>query len=342
MRNSPVEEVQFVRAVFRAFSELATEQKLTQMPNFIITARNVQKKGSKNVFGDEPGPISFLIVPDNATDFHPSDRAESDKKWIAKLVAGRNLQDVLIYVHGYNMDRDVTIERHKVLKKGLAAKGWKGELITFAWPSKQHTAMYWEDRFDALDVANSLVTRCIRLLNDQTNEGCAIRCHVIAHSTGALIVRESFCQGQKATIGDGAWSVGQMILIGGDIASDSMTGSSADGLYRHCGRITNFFSNYDSALMVSNIKRVGTANRVGRVGLPLGTPEMAIDVNCSAYYKANEKKLKRKVVNAELSHSWHFWSDEFLTDLVYTLDGTLDRHVIPTRTVDANGEFWLK
>jgi hypothetical protein len=74
----------------------------------------------------------------------------------------------------------------------------------------------------------------------------------------------------------------------------------------------------------------------------LGVPELAVDVNCSNHYKAHESKLKKKVVNAELSHSWHFWSDTFLEDLVHTLHGELDRNVIPTRTTDGDGEFHLK
>lgn len=313
------------------------------MPNFIICARNIKRKGTRKEFGDEPGPINYLVVPDDATDFHPHDKSANEKQWLTKLLAGRDLQDVLIYVHGYNMDRDVTLERHKILKKGLADKGWKGELITFAWPSEKHTALYWEDRLDALKVCTELVYSGISLLDDQMSQGCKLKVHVIAHSTGALIVRESF---STARIGirepDASWSVGQMIFIAGDIASDSMVGELSDALYRHCGRITNYFSNYDSALQVSGVKRLGFANRVGRVGLPLGSPNKAIDVNCSEHYNAHEADLKKKMYHAEPSHSWHFWSDRFLEDLIYTLNGELDRNVIPTRMMDSNGEFWLK
>lgn len=313
------------------------------MSNFIICARNVEGLGNKKKFGSEPGNISYVIVPDDATDFTPNDRQRNEAVWLAKLTEGRILDDVLVYIHGYNMDRDVTLERHKILKAGLKRQGWKGELITFAWPSKKHTLLYWEDRFDGLDVAYQLVSKCIKLLNSQIQNGCNMSVHVIAHSTGALIVREGFKIAQSAMLQqDAVWSVGQMIFIAGDISSESMEGSESDALYRHSGRITNYFSNYDSALQVSNAKRVGFANRVGRIGLPKGSPDKAVDVNCSDHYKAHEEEFKTSVVNAALSHSWYFWSDTFLQDLHLTLEGQYDRNVIPTRYADNTGEFWLK
>lgn len=313
------------------------------MANYIICTRNAKGSGADAHFGDEPGSASFLVVPDDATDFSPKDKVNNEKTWLTKLLANRSLKDVLIYVHGYDMDRANTLARHKVLKQGLQQQGWEGEVITFAWPSGTKPLLYWEDRFDALDVAAELVRRCIRLLDDQVKTGCDMDVHVIAHSTGALIVRESFRVAQSAFFkGDAAWATGQMIFIAGDVSSDSMEGEMSDQLYRHCGRLTNYFSNHDSILAVSGAKRLGFANRVGRVGLPKGSPEKAIDVNCSAYYTAHKNELEQKVVHAFLPHSWHFWSERFMQDLVYTLKGELDRNVIPTRSVDDKGEFWLK
>lgn len=313
------------------------------MANYFISVRNTITKNGKKEFGNEPGEVNYLIVPDDASDIHPSDRSSNENDWLKKLLAGRELEEVLIYVHGYNMDRDITVERHKILKKGLLEKGWKGELITFAWPSKEHTALYWEDRFDALEVCTKLVTSAIRLLDEQISKGCNLKVHVLAHSTGALIVRESF---RLAPIGiwepESSWAVGQMIFIAGDISSESMVGDQSESLYKHCGRITNYFSNYDSALMVSGVKRLGFANRVGRVGLPIDSSNKSIDVNCSQYFQAHKDELETKVVNAAFSHAWYFWGDKFLEDLCYTLDGSLDRNVIPTREKDSMGEFWLK
>lgn len=311
------------------------------MSNFIITARSIKGQGNHKSFGDEPGKISYLITNDNATDFTPEDKIKNPTAWIEALTKNRDLKDVLIYLHGYNMEREITLERHKILKAHLKQQGWEGELITFAWPSKKNTLLYWEDRLDGLKVATCLVTDCIALLNRQMKKGCKLNVHLIAHSTGALLVREGF---KLANMGitESVWSVGQVMFVAGDVSSDSMMGDDSKELYEHSGRITNYFSNYDSALMVSSAKRLGAANRVGRVGLPLASSDKAVDVNCSLHYQKNLPALTQDVKNAELSHSWYFWSNTFIKDIIHTMNGFYDRNVIPTREKDNEGEFWLK
>lgn len=311
------------------------------MSNYIICARNIKGLGNFKSFGDEPGEISYVITADNAKDFKPADCVKNGMAWIDDLTAGRDLKDVLIYLHGYNMDRDITLERHKILKAKLKQQGWKGELITFAWPSKKHTLLYWEDRLDGLKIATKLVTDCIALLNRQMKNGCKLQIHLIAHSTGALLVRESF-KLARIGISDGVWSVGQVMFVGADVSSDSMVGEVSRELYEHSGRVTNYFSNYDSALMVSSAKRLGAANRVGRVGLPENAPNKAVDVNCSQHYLNNKEALHKQIVNAEPSHSWYFWSEVFIKDIIHTMNGYFDRNVIPTRDKDNDGKFWLK
>jgi hypothetical protein len=317
-------------------------KKINNMNDFLICTRNIESTGNESEFGNEPGDACYLIVPEESGDFNPSNIIVGDKIWLTKLLAGRALTDVLVYVHGYDMDRANTLKRHRILKKGLQEKGWEGELVTFAWPSGTKPLLYWEDRFDALDVAYQLVSRCIRLLDDQVAAGCDLNVHVIAHSTGALIVRESFNMAQTAILNkDASWTTGQIVFIAGDVSAESMAGSKSDGLYIHCGRLTNYFSNYDSVLAVSSAKRLGFANRVGRVGLPKDAPQKAVDVNCSDYYHLHKDELAPKIEGAFLPHSWYFWSDWFLEDLFHTLSGNLDRNVIPTRSTDENEELWL-
>lgn len=311
------------------------------MSNFIICARNIKGKGDNKYFGDEPGDITYVITEDKAKDFSPKDSVSSGIAFINELIKDRDLKDVLVYLHGFNMEREVTLERHKILKAQLKKSGWEGELITFAWPSKQNTVLYWEDRLDGLNVATKLVTDCIALLNKQMKNGCKLNIHLIAHSTGALLVREGF-KLAKMGLGDDVWAVGQVMFVAGDISSDSMVGDASKELYEHSGRITNYFSNYDSALMVSSAKRLGTANRVGRVGLPLASKDKAVDVNCSQHWINHKETLIPKMIHAEPSHSWYFWSDIFIQDIIHTMNGAYDRNVIPTRDKDIDGEFWLK
>jgi hypothetical protein len=305
------------------------------MSNYFICTRNIKSKGTNASFGNEPGDATFLVVPDNADEFVPQHRVSNEKNWLAKLLAGKEVKDLLVYVHGYNMDIPNVVRRHKILKEGLQRNGWKGELVTFAWPSATKPLLYLEDRHDAKKVSMELVDRGLRFFAQQVLEGCSINIHILAHSTGAFIVRESFCDAQSTAYARDSWTASQIVLIGGDISSKSMEGPEGDPVYKHCVRLTNYFNNYDSILGLSSVKRLGLEDRVGRVGLPYGSPVKAVDVNCSEYYKAHEHELKTDG-DAIKAHAWYFWSDVFLKDLVYTLNGDLDRHVIPTRDYRAN------
>ncbi|MDP2388152.1 MAG: alpha/beta hydrolase [Bacteroidota bacterium] len=310
------------------------------MSNYFICTRNVKGRGNRVQFGNEPGEATFLVVPEDNTSLSPSYKQPTQKAWLAKLLAGRELKDILIYIHGYNMDMENVVQRHKILKAGLQQNGWNGELVTFVWPSNTEPLLYLEDRHDAKRVSMELVSKGMRFFEQQVLDGCRINVHVIAHSTGAFILRESFTDSIKTAYASDNWTASQIIFIGGDIASSSMEGMMGTPVYNRCVRFTNYFSNYDSILGLSGVKRLGLENRVGRVGLPMGSPEKAVDVNCSEYYEKYKDSIQ--VENAAHSHSWHFWSKEFFKDLVYTLKGEMDRHVIPTRELRSDGELYLK
>jgi esterase/lipase superfamily enzyme len=311
------------------------------MDNYFICTRNTKGKGATSRFGDEPGEATFLAVPEANETFGPQHKVPSQKTWLTKLLAGRDIKDILVYVHGFDMDISNVVHRHKVLKEGLKRNGWKGELVTFAWPSSTKPLLYLEDRHDAKKVSMELVDKGLRFFAQQVEAGCRINVHVIAHSTGAFIVRESFCDAQSTEYAHDKWTASQIVFIAGDVSSRSMEGPEGDPIYKHCARFTNYFSNYDSVLALSNVKRLGMENRVGRVGLPYGSPMKAVDVNCSEYYKAHENELT--VERAFKAHSWHFWSDAFLKDLVFTLNGDMDRNVIPTRELRMeDNELYMK
>lgn len=302
--------------------------------DYIICTRNTQG----GLFRNEPGTTMYLEVPEVADEFLPSHKiALSD--FMRKIINTDN-EDIVIYVHGYNMTVKETLQRHRILRKGLEKQGFKGDVITFAWPSGTNTLLYLEDRHDAKTVAMELVNSAIKLLAKQQGKNCTINVHVIAHSTGAFIINEAFDDAEttKATA-EINWSVSQLLFIGGDVSSDSLSNERGEKVYRHCNRLTNYFSPYDTALAISNVKRVGAKNRVGRVGLPQNSPGKAVDVDCGPYYL--EKKDEMVIINGEPTHSWYFYSDEWLRDAYETIALRIDRTVISTREM-VEGELRLK
>ncbi len=210
--------------------------------------------------------------------------------------------------------------------------------MTFCWPCADKVLNYLEDRHDAKQSAMNLVTAGIRLLSERQRPGCTINIHVLGHSTGAYVIREAFADADDCSLAKNAWTVSQVVFVAGDVSSDSMRQGDrgASSLYRHCYRLTNYFSRHDHVLKLSNAKRLGIAPRVGRVGLPQDAPEKAVDLDCSDYFHRlnTDPHLKAQDQAASFGafeHSWYIGNKAFARDLFETLKGDLDRAVIPTR-----------
>lgn len=317
--------------------------------NFVLTAR----KAKKGAYGDDPGDTSFLEVPDTATGLAPN-QSESPEEWVRNLIAATNIVndatgvargDVLVFIHGYNNDPKAVLARHNILKSDLPKFGFNGTVVSFDWPCGDQALAYLNDRHKAKITAYQLVTDCIeRLARMQSTAKCELNVHILAHSTGAYVVREAFDDADEhkgiSTIN---WTVSQLVLIAGDISASSMAKGDADSesTYAHCIRLTNYSNPFDEVLQLSNVKRAGLEPRVGRVGLPSTAPEISLNVNCGDYYQTAIQPLDSSKVIGAKSHSWYFGDPVFTQDLAETLKGNLDRHAINTRQPLATGQFKL-
>lgn len=325
------------------------------MPDqFVMCARAVED----DVFIPEPGPSVFLLVPEGERP-SPKHAVKKPDQWFKKLriaaTWGKDSRsgeldrgDLLVFVHGYNNDQKIVMDRHAQLKRDLSAAGFKGEILSFDWPSDDKVLNYLEDRHDAKKTAMQLVSDGIRALSEQQAPDCTINIHLLGHSTGAYVIREAFDDADDARLVNNSWAVSQVVFIGGDISSSSMSNSdsSTDSLYRHCARLTNYSNLYDSVLKLSNTKRLGVAPRVGRVGLPDDAPTKSVNIDCTEYFgtldsNSEVKKADQEVVLGSFDHSWHIGNKLFVRDLFETLKGDLDRSVIPSRTIGADGKLKL-
>lgn len=311
------------------------------MSEYMLIVRNISKGG----FGNEPGITRHLKIPGNAKTPKPK-HAIAQSSWRREVMktaesshnheTGRPCGDILFFVHGYNNSPEVILARHKKIRKSLEALGYKGAVVSFDWPSDSRPLNYLEDRSDAKQTAVRLVDNGIKQFAKVQSSDCEINVHILAHSTGAYVIREAFDDSDdRASVASFNWTVSQVMLIGGDVSSKSMSvaDSKSSSLYRHCVRLTNYNNPFDSVLKLSNTKRIGVAPRVGRVGLPKGIPQKAVNVNCGPYY---EKKYKAKLLTTK-GHSWYLDDTGFMKDLFFTLAGDLDREVIPTRSKTPEG-----
>ena len=325
--------------------------------HFIICVRDVKKDGT---FGNEPGGAMYLRVPNGETPTGghavPKDNPDDPKevipnKWL-KLVMSlattsphspdyRPTGDLLVFIHGFNTDLPLLVQRHRQLRKDLKRFSFQDSVVSFAWPSAGNPLAYLEDRDDAKQTALHLVKGCILPLSHQQQMGCRINVHLLAHSTGAYIIREAFDDADdNPEIASANWMISQALLIGADVSSNSLSAnnSSSGSLYRHCIRLTNYWSPFDWPLSLSGVKRAGAANRAGRIGLPPDTPLNAVDINCGEYWNLHGRK--RAGILGDKTHSWYLGDPVFVEDMVETMRGTVDRHYIRTRRVE-NGKLVL-
>lgn len=315
--------------------------------DYSICTRGI-KQGN---FTNEPGKVRYLKSP-RQDGIKPQPEHEIPvSTWVQEVrdladgIADSRVcegGDVLVLVHGYNNTLETIARRQRYLTEDLAAEGYKGLVISFDWPCADSTLNYLEDRWDAAQVADQLVTKGIQLIARGQAGGCETNIHLLGHSTGAYLIMEACSQAQKkGSLFKQDWRIGQVAFIGGDVSANSLAADSVWGgpLFEHALRITNYSNPYDSVLAVSNAKRLGTAPRAGRVGTPKTAHPKVANVNCGDYFKTLDPRKQR--FEGTFCHSWHIGNRVFARDLALTLTGGIDRNVIPTREHQADGTLRL-
>ncbi|MEZ5777801.1 MAG: alpha/beta hydrolase [Paracoccaceae bacterium] len=299
-------------------------------------------------FGSDAGPTKFLKIPANVRRPDPAHRiTKSD--WFREVTelsrhGPQNempVGDVLLYVHGFNTPQEVMLERHRLLRAGLEELGYEGAVASFDWPCADNALNYLKDRTTAKLTALRLVSEGITSFAALQRPDCRINVHILAHSMGAYVVREAFDDADdRPAVAARAWSVSQVMLISGDISDSSMAASNpkSSSLYRHCVRLTNYYNPFDEILSLSNIKRVGVAQRAGRIGLPDGAPDKAVDVYCGEYYKTHRARFAGLTFP---THTWYFHDRRLMEDMLFTIRGDIDRNEFPTRRPTDRGNLAL-
>lgn len=310
--------------------------------DYVFTVRRVRR----GQFSDEPGSTYFLKVPETASDISPDQRVGGagtgmPDKWAREVMAaaksdtdenGQPIGDIVIYVHGFNTPTSTMLRRHRLIREGLTREGFQGVVVSFDWPSASSALNYLEDRSDAKQTARLLVDAGIAAFAARQTPDCKINLHLLAHSMGAYVVREAFDDADdRPAVAGHSWSASQVLFLSADVSATSMSDSDprSNSLYRHSVRLTNYSNPFDSALSLSNVKRIGVSPRVGRVGLPDGHPAQAVEVDTGAYYAANEDRFAHL---DNPSHTWYFFDQTFFRDAFLTIQGDVDRNRIATRT----------
>jgi esterase/lipase superfamily enzyme len=321
------------------------------MARFMITVRSAVG----DVFGGNIGSPRYLVVPVAET---PAVRHQVTKTaWIAAVIAsfptpalangrpGPATGDALFVVHGFNEAVADVARLHDSVASGLAQYGdYKPTLISFDWPSEGTPFAYLPDLDDAAKTAILLVNAGVRPMLAAMTDDCKVRINALAHSMGAFVLRAALGHADDGIVTGTDWMLGQLALVAGDVEASAFASGDKDtqSMLGHAYRLTNYFSHYDEALLISNAKRAGVEERVGRVGLPAGAPSTTVNVNCSARYASKpEADPANLIKTASFSHSWYFSDANFFRDLAQTLQGAVDRNAVAKRAVGVDGSLAL-
>ena len=313
--------------------------------DYIFTVRSI-KGGS---FSDEPGATHFLAVPEDRDDVRPEQKitktqwfnaVRDDAEVGTNAATGQPVGDIVVYIHGFNTSQATMLERHRLVKAGLAAQGFGGAVVSFDWPSADSALNYLEDRSDAKRTARRLVDEGIKTFALMQDQGCELSVHLLAHSMGCYVVREAFDDADdRPRVAATSWSVSQVMFLSADVSASSMASDSdrSSSLYRHAVRVTNYANPYDNVLTLANVKRIGVSPRAGRIGLPELRPRKAVNVDVGPYFNGVRERYDHLTNDA---HIWYFHDPKFYEDVAYTISGAIDRDSIPTRTL-LNGKLYL-
>jgi len=299
------------------------------MPEFMISVRSPANP-------DAVGPARYLVF-----DQQKNEQELQVQAWTGQILGQfpkgapnphgdpRRQGDVLFLVHGFNVDHSSAVDFHLKCVQQLAAAGWRGQVVSFDWPSDGLVFAYLSDRANARAAASGLVTSGISVLEQMQQDDCAINVHVLSHSMGGFVVQQAFTWAYQDVPPD--WKVGQLLFVAADVdytvfSADTPTSTA---FAQHGGRLTAYCNSYDKALLVSNAKRLDLAPRMGRVGLPDDAPSMMCEVDCSALFEKADPGLDQ--LNPVTTHTFYFDQVEFWQDVVLTLAGGIDRSVFPTR-----------
>lgn len=293
------------------------------MSTYLMSVRAIEN----NSFLNEPGKTHYLYVPDNAATIETSHIIHSKKSqsageiWISKIF-GHKPDNIAVYVHGYNYSHSQLLHHLRIFKKGLTANGFSGVVVGFDWPSAKVLVNYIEDRIDAKKSAARLLQDCIWPIMRHHHQ---VPIHIIAHSTGAYIVKQAFDQTENTFDSvNTPYYLEKIIFFAGDIAQKKFYNSPDKNLIlKHCKTFINYYNKKDEALEAANAIRLGLSPRIGQIGLLKNMSLNCCNKNFTHHYNKISVNAPNKIFDpidyAYFTHMWYFEDAFWLKDLTSEL-----------------------
>jgi len=303
------------------------------------TNRLVSADGNGGVeFGNGVGPLvygrSLVAVPKGRVRRIRRPRTQSKKvvaspafhQRLNQLVDSSVDHDVLVFVHGFNVDFDSAVQRATQIGQDMP---FSGAIVSYAWPSQGSIRNYRTDEQvvqDSVEPLATFLTELIEAVPDDT------RLNILVHSMGNRAVLGALNELPTAFRDQKPFQ--HIVFAAPDVAADvfRLQVSAATELAH---QVTLYACSDDTALKASR-----------QLHRDPGRPWVQIERAGDATHPVIEAGLHTIDVSAVdtsfMGHSYYGSNKTVLTDLLYQLkrDRHPDQcpwlHRVPTR----NGSYW--
>ena len=225
----------------------------------------------KEWFGGDRGPLTYGRVDVSIPDSHEKGMLEKPSlfrlqfredperhvmllaltgldsaAWVSEIatgLAGCSAHDVLLFIHGYNVDFECAARRAAQFAYDLE---FQGACVLYSWPSEGSTLKYTVDEDNSLwtvDHFEEVLTTVLTKLG-------AARVHAIAHSMGSRVLAEGLRRVDISALPPGSAALREVVFAAPDINADTFR-SFITKFHTRAGRFTLYASSGDRALASS-------------------------------------------------------------------------------------------
>lgn len=223
-------------------------------------------------------------------------------QYLRSALQGATRQDILLFIHGFNVSFDDAAYRTAQLTYDL---GFNGTAMMYSWPSNGKILQYVSDSNNN----EWTVTHLRQFLADLAQNSHATRIHIIAHSMGNRALVHAFDGLQLPASQQHLF--GQIMLTAPDIDAGTFKNLAA-AMKAGADRVTLYASSSDEALKASE-KLQGGYQRAGDAA-PTPVVVDGIDtVDVSA--------VSTNFWKSPIGHFYYGDNDSVVSDMYYLLDG---------------------
>lgn len=163
--------------------------------------------------------------------------------WKAELkqkLAECSKRDLLLFIHGYNVDFKTAARRAAQFAQDLE---FQGLAVLYSWPSEGATIKYMVDE----DNVQWTVDDFEEVLKTLMTELCAERVHAVAHSMGSRVLTEGIRRMDVAALPADAAKLREVVFAAPDVNADTFR-KFVEKFYKRAERFTLYVSDSDIAL----------------------------------------------------------------------------------------------